>query len=876
MNIVNKLTIRHLLKNKRRTLVTIIGVIISVAMVTAVATLGLSFMDLLKRQTIADEGEWHVLYKDVNKDQLEALKNDKETKSLIVLKDVGYALLDGSQNEGKPYLFIREYNKQGFAEFPIELKEGRLPQRADEIVISDHIATNAKVNYNIGDNLTFDVGKRYIEGTTDEEFTSQPLSQTDPLQTGDSFQNEEEQLSETLKEKTTKSYTVVGVIKRPTFEPAWAPGYTVLTYVDDSNLAAGDKVNASVILRNINSSLFDHANELAKKTNIDKDGVIFNNELLRYYGVIKDDGTRTMLYSLSAIIMSVIMIGSISLIYNAFAISVSERSRYLGMLASVGATRRQKRNSVLFEGAIIGLVSIPVGLIAGIAGIEITFRFINSIIQGALGMTESLRAVVSPFTLLVAIAVSMLTIFLSTYLPARKAAKISAIDAIRQTADVKLTGKKVKTSKLVRKLFGMEAEIGLKNLKRNKRRYRATVFSLVISIVLFLAVSFYTANLKKSLMLSQDGINFDIQVTVDSNSREEAESVFASISSLDSVGEYSIFSRFYGNSFIEEERVADELREMTDEIKPGYYQYGISVYTLDDHNLREYAEKAGADYGQLTNPENPAAIVIDTVNYQDPEAEKYVETKAIKAKTGQSLEINYTDWETGKELSLGKVSIAALTDQVPMGVMADNVHNLNIIISEVVFAQLVGNNDKISAYDKIPYLYLNSSDPLKTQQEIEEMNSNAYVYNLYQIRQQQEQMLLVMNVFVYGFIILITSICVANIFNTISTSIALRKKEFAMLKSVGMTPKGFTKMINYESVLYGIKSLLYGLPLSFIVMFFIHRSLMNSFDYRFTLPVTSIVIAVAAVFVIVGTAMLYSSAKVKKENIIDALKQENI
>jgi putative ABC transport system permease protein len=136
--------------------------------------------------------------------------------------------------------------------------------------------------------------------------------------------------------------------------------------------------------------------------------------------------------------------------------------------------------------------------------------------------------------------------------------------------------------------------------------------------------------------------------------------------------------------------------------------------------------------------------------------------------------------------------------------------------------------------------------------------------------------MLLMSVFTYGFIVLITAISMANIFNTISTSIALRKREFAILKSVGMTPKGFSKMLNYESVFYGVKSLVYGLPLSILLMYLIYRSLGYTFNYGFTLPWNSIIFVMGAVFFIVISAMLYSSSKIKQESIVEALKQENI
>ncbi|MBS4177979.1 ABC transporter permease [Lederbergia citrea] len=863
MNIVNKLTIRHLKENKRRTLVTIIGVIISVAMLTAVATLAVSFMDLMKRQTIANEGEWHVLYQDVNKNQLDAIKNDESTKKVVPSRDLGYAHLEGSQNENKPYLFVKEYSTEGFKQFPIELSQGRLPQAANEVVISEGIKNNAKVDYKIGQQITLDIGDRFMK---DEEASDIVLDQTSSLTFMD------DQLNEVLKMKGTETFTIVGVIKRPTWEPAWAPGYTIITYLDESRIGVYDAVNATVVLKKVNNSLYNHTQDLAKKNRIES--ISFNNNLLRYYGVTNNDGLSRTLFSLSAIIMAVIIIGSVSLIYNAFAISVSERSRHLGMLASVGATKRQKRNSVFFEGVVIGLISIPIGIISGLVGIGITFFFINSIIQGALGVTEKLIVSVTPLSILVSCVVSMITIFISTYLPAIKASKISAIDAIRQTTDVKLTGKAVKTSKFILKIFGIEAEIGLKNLKRNKRRYKATVFSLVISIVLFLAVSFFTANLKKSLELSQDGVNYDIQVSKAGEITETEDRLMKSIAALNDVTEYSLIKELGLSSWIDKASIADELidKSMSEDEK---FPYFIQLHALDAKSLQAYAKKIGVDYEQLTiDTGNVSGIVIDTIPYQDMGTGKYVETKAIHKKIGETLDLYYGDGENGEEKHLNKIKIAALTDQFPMGIYPAGLGGLNVIVSDQVMNQLV---DKKLTDNTFSRLYLKSSAPMKTQEEIEDMKEgNMYVHNLYQARQQEEQMVMLMSVFTYGFILLITAISIANIFNTISTSISLRKREFAMLKSVGMTPKGFNKMINYESIFYGIKSLLYGLPISIIIMYLIHRALMNSFSYGFALPWMSILYVIAAVFIIVSSAMLYSSAKVKKENIIDALKQESI
>ena len=257
-------------------------------MVTAVTTLGLSSLDLMQRQTIANEGEWHVLYKDVDKEQLQAVKNDRETKNLIISRDLGYALLEGNQNQYKPFLFIKEYNSQGFEQFPVELSKGRLPQANNEVVVSEEIAQKAKVELEIGEQIVLDIGQRFV--TEDNK----ALTQQESLQTIDG------EIAESLTHETTRSYTIVGIIARPGWEPAWAPGYTVISYVDESMLGTDDTVNASVVLNTVQKSLYTHARDLAKQNNVA--AVVFNNSLLRYYGVTDNDNLHKTLYSLTTII----------------------------------------------------------------------------------------------------------------------------------------------------------------------------------------------------------------------------------------------------------------------------------------------------------------------------------------------------------------------------------------------------------------------------------------------------------------------------------------------------------------------------------------------------------------------------------------------
>lgn len=870
MNIVNKLTLRMLKENKRRTLVTIIGVIISVAMVTAVTTLFTSFMNLLQKEAVADNGNWHVLYKNVTKEQLYEIKNDEETDTVFISRDVGYAELERGQNPSKPYLHVKEFDSTAFEQFSIELIEGRLPKTPNEVVISQQIIDDGGVPLEIGQTITLQVGDRYYKVDDDEGITNNSFSL---VYNGD-------ELAETIINTVEKEYKIVGIINAPNWEHSFSPAYMVLSSTHEAFIGANEQVNASVLVKKLNRSIFNHSNQLAENFGIEE--VIFNDELLRYHGIVEGDNLNRTFISLVTIIIAIIVVGSVSLINNAFAISVSERSRYLGMLASVGATKRQKRNSVYFEGVMIGLISIPLGLIAGIGGIAITLSLLNGILQNVLNLRTELTVVVTPMSIILTIIISMLTIFISVFIPALRASRISAIDAIRQTKDIKLSRKKVKTSKLVRKIFGIEAEIGLKNLKRNKKRYNATIFSLVISIVLFLTISYFTNSLQKAAEMSNFNPEYDISVSFDQNFEQIDQDVIENIRSFEDVTDMNIIYYFGSiEGYVDKSKLSSSLKERSkdfpDMLEDGKYLYNIDVNVLEDEDLKSYVEQISVDFNPLINSDHPTAILFNKNHFYDMEKEKYVEEEAVNLDIGDKIALQYNDWVTEKRYQLAEEVeiIAEETEQLPLGIYnSTNPGQFILIMSKSSIEKLVGDIDIETGTSE---MYIKSSDPMKTVEDLENIGINKdSIYNVYESKKNDEQFLFVLGVFVYGFITLITLITVSNIFNTISTSIALRKREFGMLKSVGMTPKGFNKMIHYESIFYGIKSLLYGLPISVIVMFLIYKATEFSYEYEFYLPWKSIGIVIVAVFLIVGIVMLYSSSKVKKENIIDALKQENI
>lgn len=871
MNVMGRFTLRSMRANRKWTVVTLIGIIISTAMLAAVSTFCASFTELMRNEAIADNGNWHAMIEDVRMSDVSAIENAGFVAETTLSRDVGYAVLEESKNEDKPYLFIRQFGAGSYETFPIELIEGRLPQRDGELVLPEHVGANGGVQYEVGDTLTLEIGNRVTSDGLE-------LGQQNPWQGEPDADSE----GETFAPEQTQTYTVVGIIARPAFEPTWAPGYTALSFLDKTTLAPDDTVTVTLLAGKLSHGLFDDVTALAGSVGLDDSHVGYNTELLRYSGIFANDSAQKMIYRFAAVFIVIIIIASVSLIYNAFAISVSERISQMGMLASVGATRRQKRHSVYFEGFLLGVVGIPLGILVGIAGIGVTLSiirpmmdsFINFSYSGGLSLHVSIPSVV------VAAILAAVTIFISVWIPARRASKIMPIDAIRQSKEIKLTRKAVKTSRLSRAVFGFEGEIAMKNLKRNRKKYRATVLSLIISLVLFLTVSYYAEEMNRASGTVEMGYNFDMAVSYTNVPVEETREANDKIAALEGITDTAEVEKASGLTLLQSTQLSELSRRLyaTDDQKE--LPFGATFYCLDDASFDRYAASLGADPQEYRDSENPKMILINYGQTYFDGKRTAGELLSIKPGAGLIFSSNMSgevDVENSVELQAG-----LLTDQRPMGMLISSLDNVSAVVSREVFNSLPDDIKTIdsSGNPNFQQLFLTCDDADAVQTRVQELtqglSGRTYVINVAAQAQSERNLMLVLGIFIYGFITLISLICIANIFNTVTTNVALRRREFAMLRSVGMTPGSFNRMIRFESVFYGLKALLWGLPISLAVTLLLHGSQAEVFDFGFALPWASYGVAIVLIFVIVGAMMLYSSAKIKKENIIDALKADTM
>lgn len=855
MNILKKLTLKSLKLNKKRTIVTIIGIILSTALICAVAGMITSVQKTLINYAKSHSGNYHVCFKNIPNDELKYIKENKNVQNYFLSKNVGYGKLEKVENEYKPYIFVMEYDKKGLEQGGVTLLEGRMPENSNEIVIPEHLIKSGRINYTIGEKITLNLGKRQTKDGLE-------LTQEDALLTDESEETESSSKSksetedlEEIVDAKEHTYTIVGIIERSNYkgiEGFSAPGYTAISYMDNEN-----DINTANI-----SVLYSNLKDFQKKTEdiksvIEKNigssvTVNYNSSLIDYEGGVSDT-TMASLYSVGAVVIVIIILSSVFVIRNSFSISVSEKTKQYGMLSSIGATKKQIKKSVLYEGFYIGIIGIPLGILCGMLAVVILLQVVNALLGDSLN--EKCVFSIPILAIIASIVISAITIYLSCILPARRASKISPIEAIRGNDDIKIKAKKVKTSKITKKLFGIGGVIASKNLKRNKKKYRTTVISLVVSISIFISLSSFLDYGGKIVNVYYKDLGYDISVydgTVEN---------YNEITKLDNVEEYSysymtegsVDINKYGSEF--GKRIAEDSEETN----------SITIVLINNDYFKKFIEHLGI---QSTNYKDIAILEDDAYEYID---EKTVFENYYSLKTGDSIDITLTNGEKRT------VKISKKTDERPMGYKNVYSNGGYLFVSEDFIQD---KSDEKSFH--MGSLVIKSQNPDELENEINNLKktnnlySKLYINNISKYVEENKKIILLISIFLYGFIAVITLIGVTNIFNTITTNMILRSKEFANLKSVGMTTKEFNRMIRLESILYGLKSLLIGIPLGLIGSYCIYNGIAKGLDFGYILPLKSIIIAIIFVFIIVGLTMKYSLNKINKQNIIETIREDNI
>lgn len=934
MNLMKKLTLKNLKLNRKRTIVTIVGIILATALLSALVTLVSSFQYSMIEYQKQKGGDFHVKFSNVKMSELSEFKNNRNIESTFETMGMGFAKLNGCKNEDKPYAYVMATDEAGFEKGCFNLIEGRMAKNEDEIVIPRHLKTNGRIDIKVGDEITLDIGKRYDSNT--ESVISENCA----------YEHEAETLTDTV----TKQYKVVGIMERPGYgmEDYSAAGYTFVTYSDElAVIDNGTKSEASEAdttltvysrytqkaLRNkdavtadiigVDEKLFAKANNSSVEMSAEesdrflkemenaKYDIYINGFLISYECVFPIDGTFKALFTVAAVVALIIILTSVYCIKNSFNISITEKIRQYGMLASVGATRRQIKSSVKTEAAMLGVVGIPVGTMSGILASLILVKVVNALSAGWLNFALSFHT--SLPALILAVILSIATIYFSATGSARRAAKVTPLEAIRNTKEIKIKSSKLKTPAIIGRIWGIGGVISYKNIKRNNKKYRTTVTSIVICSVTFIVISYFMSMAFSVVGMSYASVDYNIGINMSCKKELDIEKLSELLSGIEGAEDYLVGAGYYFD--VDKPEYTKEYGEycgqLYDDSEDVSQEFLITV--LNDKSYDKYASDAG-----IKNADTGAILVNKgTFDVYNEKSSKYVkeEMELYKYKAGDTIRCGYNvyedavdddnavegDTESSTEDNSGyvdeetinngvrktvDVTIAGVTDKVPIGYKGYGNTTLLFMNQkgfESLWADGKSNELKPGHASYSAYVVAENADEYQdtfekeTEENPEYSQISFYVSNMDKQMRDEKSLFTLFGVFAYGLIVVIALIGITNIINTLSTGMELRSREFATLRSIGMTDKQFAGMVRLESVFISVKALVIGVPLGILISYLL-CVMMNRMDDAiiYEPPYKAIILCIVVVIMLIYAIMKLSMTKLRHNNIIETIKNENL
>ncbi|MBQ5561018.1 MAG: FtsX-like permease family protein [Lachnospiraceae bacterium] len=948
MKIMRQFTLRTLMKNKMRTFVTIIGIVLATSLFTAVLEGWYSVQNYMMDYETAKNGSWTNRFENVLEDDVDKVTSIAHVNDYTKIQTLGYSKISDMESIDSPYLCGRQLSidspylcvrqlQKNYEQFmpKLEIIEGRMAENDGELVVTNFSVGSEMENIKIGDTVTLKIGER-VGKDGNKKYGAREYN---------IIKNKDEvkfELTEHLENLHTKTYTVVGISSE----------LGVGEYTNDYLLGEAFVGYTVGEEKGIITDIYAHADQLSHAKQISKDIMkIYNanpeymnivcdyresdtlhDNLLEFSGVGQSTSFMTMIYSVCAILIGIVMVASIALIYNAFAISVSERTKLYGLLRSIGATKKQIRASVLFEAGVLCLIGVPLGILVGLTGIGITLYAVDGWFHLLIGteINVHLSLAVSPVFLTVVTALSIVTVLISAFYPARRAVAITIIDTLRQNRDIKILKRVFRKGKLSYKLFGFSGMLAKKNGMRNPRKQRTIVASLSISILLFMTVSSFVAYLEASTSGIESKASYDVfysnsnDVMFKEDYIDRVKKVLEKVKEVDQLS-YS----FNAYGFLVSKEADLNTNKLVETVSDKAIVQ-MKVFFVEDENYKEFLKREGLSLDKYMSTDQLCPVYDDSYNFYDENLKKrisghylkeqglenancycikykdseecknldfygahlnengepYVEVNEIKTEDGTD---DKDEERTAKEMSQ-TLDLAAghrIDGLYPLGVSDDKRDDeINVFLP---FSAWKTN------FQKIPLKY-NLFFGMKAKQHkqlVDKLSGNeifdedfsftdddSYYSRCYgdQIDSMRSQVAMIglIKVFSYGFLIIVCLIIVANIFNTISTNIMLRRQEFAMLQSVGMSRKSLKQMLRYESMIYGVKALIFGLPISFFASYGIYKALGNEFSFDFFIPIGNLCEVVGGIFAIVFASMVYSREKIKNDNPIETLRNDMI
>jgi putative ABC transport system permease protein len=886
MGIIGSFTLRNLRKNRARSIVSIIGIALSCALVTAIFTTVTSIQGAIVQRELELSGGWEVSFSGLSADAAADLASDKSVRSAAVGYELGCAALN--DETGYSCLAVRSLPEKtagstdafctrgsgdtALATIP-ELKAGRLPEAEGEIALPEALV----------DALAYAPG---VTCSTDAVELGSTVTLTLNAN-GDAD-------ADTYAATQSRSYTVVGIISSQGADNAGeicGASYSTVALVaaeDATEASAGTTAYALV-----ETNLSSYSQISAWADGISESGATLHSDLLRDKGMTPDRVLHpfySTLWAFAGILVAIVMIASVSLVYTSFAISVTERTRQLGLLSGIGASARQLRRSVIAEALMLGAVGIPVGIALGVGGTAITLVVAQPLFASIISAT-SFNLCVDWRVLLLAVAISLVTLLISASVPALRASRVSAVDTMRQTNTVRVRKHRGRIGgRVAQALFGVPGLVAHRNLTRSSSRSRVVVASLAVSVMLVVTCGCIDAYMDPVINVATGGNYpegtaivcglYTTDTVADSLAFAGAYADFASeAASVEGVTAQT--GCVHGNvtATIPESMVSDEARGFLSTADDG--TASLCVYYIDDAEWRSYVSKLGLSEAQYCNSEVPLAIGVST--FLSSKDGRYVTLeKALSTGTVTLHSVNDDQANGSQNLEIGAVA-SEPPDCLTGGRAAASFPAVILPVSAV--GSTAGATGKTSCLTAdAAMLYVSADDDVAVAEELRAITAElsdagqgigAYVMNIAETARTSVNVAALIRLLAGLFSIITMLIALANVFNTLTNSIVLRTREFAMLRSIGMGDAAFRRMMLYECASYALRGLVFGLALALGVSWLMMRTMSSSFaGLALAMPLPYVLAAVAGTAVVLLASAVYALRRSNAQNVVEALRTD--
>lgn len=821
MNIIAHLSLQSMKKNKTTTLITILGIIMSLALMSGLFLFSNSLLQFLRDDYVERHGETEIIFPLIDQASLDA-----RPQLSMVDQQTRLAYLGVSPNEKDLATVVLGYDPNNAEGLNLTLAEGRIAQAAGEIVVTPRFLQATE--HALGDSfeLTLSQPEHFIE------IEASGLGSLTPL--------------------PSMPVTIVGVFKNNPMEYPLA-GPLVIAYQTQEAIKSADTVWAGFTLKELSDETIRQFVEGQDK---------YSTTDLTAYSPRVSSKAKFYIQSFAYALMVIVALAGIGLIQNGFLISLSQRMKELSILSSIGMTHRQKWRLSLIEGMILFLIALPIGLGSGFLAMSIVFRILTPLLQNWSDSSAVLRLTWDWPMLAQIVGAGFITVLIATIIPAVRTSRTTPLVGVRQQEELTITAKGLRSPGLISRLFGLEGELAWKNLKRNQRRYRATLISLVFSLVLYLSLAslIYYTTLSSDVQMSRG--KEDVVVELYGSRMYQQRPLIEEMLATPGIEQGMVV--FSSSQLLKDTQGL----ELNPELNDLDYGLTIEILSFDDATLTQYLKEWGLKPEELAG--SKAVLVNQTRTRADDG--RYI-TKPIFLEEPEQIKFEMFDPEQPQEVEVEVVKV------LPDALIRYNswLESLVLVVSKDTFDQWMASTTEPSVSATVRIFTQREAHKQVMDSLAETVVKNFDPYQLSDLRdmnQRQRDFITVSKILVFGFATIIALIGLANIYNSLMSSLRFRRKEFAMLRSVGMEEKSFQRMIRFESYFYALKLLSYSIPLGVLTSYGIYRYIIQTIEFNFRVPMLHFGLASLSVVVVLITIMHLGSRTVRQENILDTLKTD--